>query len=428
MKDIRHSVQLDKDQCHGCTNCIKSCPTQAIRVRKGKAKIIKDRCIDCGECIRVCPYHAKKAITDSFEKLKEFKYNIALPAPTFYGQFSEATDINSILNSLLKVGFDDIFEVALAAEIVTNESKKLMEKGKIELPVISSACPAVVKLISTRFPSLIDNILPVISPMQLAGRLAREEAVKKTGYNPEQIGVFFITPCAAKATCAQYPIGIEKSNIDGAISIKDVYLKVLPFINNNDGLPLAKASFRGVCWANSGGEAKATGNKSYIAVDGIHNVLNILEEIENNRLKDVTFAELLACPGGCVGGPLNVENCFVAKRRIKNLAMRQECAPGAGEYLDMDCDISWEMELPFTGKLNLDDDMTVAMQKLARIEELWNTLPKLDCGSCGSPSCRALAEDIVLGYASENACIVKFKERVLEFARQANDIDLQDFQ
>ncbi|MDK2889257.1 MAG: hypothetical protein PWP72_2135, partial [Thermoanaerobacter sp.] len=74
---------MDEEKCRGCTNCIKHCPTEAIRVRKGRARIIEERCIDCGECIRVCPNQAKLAITDSLEKLKDFKYTIALPAPSF---------------------------------------------------------------------------------------------------------------------------------------------------------------------------------------------------------------------------------------------------------------------------------------------------------------------------------------------------------
>ena len=428
MKDIRHSVQLDKERCHGCTNCIKMCPTQAIRVRDGKAKIITNRCIDCGECIRVCPYHAKKAITDSFDKLKEYKYTVALPAPTFYGQFAEARDINAILNALLKVGFDDVFEVAAAAEIITKETKKIIRENDLELPVISSACPAVVKLISTRFPSLTDNILPVISPMQLAGKLAREKAVNDTGLTPEEIGVFFITPCAAKATCTQYPIGLENTYVDGAISVKDVYRKVLPYVREKGEKDLVTAGFSGICWANSGGEAKASGNQNYIAVDGIHNVLKILEEIENDRLKDVTFAELLACTGGCVGGPLNVENGFVAKRRVKTLATMQGDAPLDNTANDLDYDVSWKVKIPFVSKLNLDDDFTVAMQKLAKIEELYESLPKLDCGSCGSPTCHALAEDIVLGFTTEDACIVKFKEKVLKFAKETNCMDFENIQ
>src|SRR6056297_1671171 len=102
VKEYFHSVTLDEEKCKGCTNCIKRCPTEAIRVRDGKARIINERCIDCGECIRVCPQHAKKAITDSYEMLKNFEYTVALPAPSFYAQFDAKYSRNKILTALKK--------------------------------------------------------------------------------------------------------------------------------------------------------------------------------------------------------------------------------------------------------------------------------------------------------------------------------------
>ena len=84
MEKFFHSVILDKDKCMGCTNCIKRCPTEAIRVRDGKALILSERCIDCGECIRVCPHHAKRARFDHFSMLDNYSYKIALPAPALF--------------------------------------------------------------------------------------------------------------------------------------------------------------------------------------------------------------------------------------------------------------------------------------------------------------------------------------------------------
>lgn len=425
MENIIHSVTLNKDKCKGCTNCIKTCPTQAIRVRNKKAKIIKELCIDCGECIRVCPYHAKKAITDSFDILDNFKYKIALPAPAFYGQFDKATSINSILHALVKAGFDDVFEVAYAAQIVTRKTRELIESGKLNEPIINSACPAVVKLITTKYPNLIDNIIPLISPMNLAAKMARIIAEEKSGFKSEEIGVFFITPCAAKATCTKIPHGLAKSCIDGVFSFKDIYLKVLPYLkDNSEDNNLSYADFKGVCWANSGGEVASLDIDNYIAVDGIHNVIQVFDEIENDKLGDVKYIEALACVGGCVGGPLAVENNFVAQTRIKRMA---KTAEGRTPDFVPEVDVMWEVPVAMRKQRNLDDDMLVAMQKLSKIDEIYDTLPQLDCGSCGAPNCRALAEDIVKGYARESDCIVKFKERIAQMANEMLEVQSEDF-
>ena len=142
-----HSVTLDEEKCVGCTNCIKRCPTEAIRVRDGKAIITPERCIDCGECIRVCPHHAKKANYDSIRMIQNFTYKIALPAPSLYGQFHHLDDIDIVLTALKALGFDEVYEVSRAAELVSEATRKIIQKGNFSKPLISSACPAVVRLI-----------------------------------------------------------------------------------------------------------------------------------------------------------------------------------------------------------------------------------------------------------------------------------------
>ena len=132
-----HSVRLDKDKCKGCTNCLKRCPTEAIRVRGGRAHIIDERCIDCGECIRVCEFHAKYALTDPLATINRFKYKIALPAPSLYGQFKKLVSPSQILEGLLRMGFDDVFEVAAGADIVTRAIReKMRNMGPDDYPVI----------------------------------------------------------------------------------------------------------------------------------------------------------------------------------------------------------------------------------------------------------------------------------------------------
>ena len=420
-----HSVTLDEEKCRGCTNCIKRCPTEAIRVRKSKARIIRERCIDCGECIRVCPYHAKQAITDPFDNLFSYKYRVVIPAPTLYGQFKNADTRNHLLTALKMIGFHQVYEVAKAAEIVSDATRKLLQKAEMKKPMISSACPAVVKLIQVRFPNLIENIVRLESPMEVAAKIVKAEVSKSCNIPAEDIGVFFITPCAAKVTCVKVPYEKEKSYVDGVISIKDIYLKVLNCLGRIKRVEdLEQASFEGIRWANSGGESLALETDKFLAVDGIHNVITIFEEIENDRLEDVEFVEALACTGGCLGGPLTVENLYVAKTRLKKfIDQAKEKGIGSAKHEEHDGDIVWTGKVEYKPVLKLDMDFVKAMKKLETMELINNDLPGLDCGACGAPSCRALAEDIVRGHANEADCIFKLREKVRNLAVQMMELE-----
>ena len=130
MDKFIHSVKLDEDACIGCINCIKYCPTQAIRVHNGKAKITPEFCVDCGRCLRYCPHHAKVAIYDSIEEIRNYKYTVALPAPSLYTQFNNLTNVDIVLNALLSMGFDDVFEVSAAAELVSEASLHQRASGR----------------------------------------------------------------------------------------------------------------------------------------------------------------------------------------------------------------------------------------------------------------------------------------------------------
>ncbi len=418
-----HSVTLDKDMCKGCTTCIRYCPTQAIRVQQGKAKIISERCIDCGECIRRCQYHAKKAVTDGFELMENYKYKIALPAPAFCGQFSRAEDFDIVLTGLKMLGFDDVFEVARGAEVVTAKMKELLKDGKVKKPVISSACPATVRLIAIKYPDLLEHIAPLTSPMEAAAEMARLEAREKTGLPDEDIGIFFISPCPAKVTAIKWPIALQRSNIDGAIAIKDAYMKLAHSIDKiNTVEPLSKSGRSGVRWANHGGEAEALGIEKYIAVDGISNVIEVLDQLEDEKIRDIDFIETLACTGGCVGGSLTVENNFVANSRIRRIS---DSLDDKEAKIGDDLHLYWDKAIEYKPYIPLDDDFTEAMRKMMRMNEIIEGLPQLDCGSCGAPTCRELAEDIVRGKAKETDCIFKLRERVSELAREMAKLESQ---
>lgn len=285
MNRAYHSVRLEKERCMGCTTCLKRCPTEAIRVRDGRAHIIDELCIDCGECIRVCPHHAKVALTDPFDSIRRFPYRIALPAPSLYGQFKSLGSINRALTGLRRLGFDAVFEVARGADVVSRALIERLKRPDVPKPLISAACPAIVRLIQARFPDLIDHVVDIRQPMEVAALMARQEFCQQHGVAPEEVGCFFITPCPAKMTAIRSPIGHEKSALDGAISIMEIYGRLAAQLRKGgEEEPIADATPYGVGWANSGGEAAAIHSENSMAVDGIENVIRVLEEIENNRL------------------------------------------------------------------------------------------------------------------------------------------------
>ena len=419
---VTHSVRLVPEKCVGCTTCIKKCPTEAIRVRKGRAFIIEERCIDCGECIRTCPHGAKAAVSDPLSMIENFRFRIAIPAPALYSQFDESASVDRLLSGLLALGFDRVFEVAEAAQIVTDATRELLAraggKGRPKRPMISSACPAVVRLVQLRFPSLIGHLVPLIPPMEVAAREARRRFFP----GEKDAGVFFVTPCAGKVTVTRSPLGYGRSAIDGVIGIRDIFPPLLSASRSVRESRLARAGRAGIGWARVDGESDAIGERNAISVDGIANVIGVLEALENGKLCAVAYIEALACPAGCVGGPLTVENPYIAKTRLRDREAAAEAAPSApqgdGAAPADRVDLAWTEPVKPRSALVLSPDMLKALVMLEEIEHRASALPGLDCGSCGAPTCRALAEDIVRGIAPETDCVFRLRESVRKLARE----------
>ena len=417
MNTYEHSVSLDVSRCTGCTMCLKRCPTEAIRIKDGHAVINPDRCIDCGVCIRYCPNNAKKATYSKLDTVMKYKWKVALPAPTLYGQFEELEDIDYVLQGLLDIGFDDVVEVSQAAELVSAYSRLYLKNESVIKPVISSACPVVLRLISLRYPMLKEHIMQMLPPMEIAARMARDKAKREhPEFKDEDICICFISPCPAKVSYVRNGFGDYKSEVDEVLSISDIYFNLINVMRRGRTPdPISRSGMIGIGWATSGGECSAIFNDKYLAADGIENVNRVLDQLENGNISTLEFIELNACPGGCVGGVMALENPFVAKARLQTL---RRYLPVSQNYLSDD-EKEYIPEHYFFENMptyrpiqRLSENFAESLRMMSDIQKLRDVLPGIDCGACGAPTCRAFAEDVIRGNVHRNGCPVEKSKRL----------------
>lgn len=419
MPSYFHSVVLDPIRCIGCTYCIKGCPTEAIRLKNGKASIIAERCIDCGECIRICPNHAKNAVTDDISIIEKYKYTAAIVSPVLYSQFGREISPYKILSAIKSLGFDEACDTSMGSEIIDAISKRIIDKYECR-PVINSTCPAILRLIQIRFPELLGNVLNVETPVEITARLVKENIIKKTGLQPHEIGIILISPCTARMTAINRPLGIDCSFIDGAVSVKDLLgliVRAIPSVNEEQNFDFGPTK-NGLLWNTAGGQSSKFKGSSFLSVDGIDNAISVLEEIELGRLSGVSFMEVTACPGGCVGGPLMVENRYVALDILKKISQAsREYVPSEDEirkYIDMYDSgiIRHTRKIEPKTLMTLDRDLSKSIGMMDTIRRITGELPGINCGICGSPTCQAFAEDIVTGNLSNEVCPVIMMENI----------------
>ncbi len=414
-KKHTHAIHITQDKCVGCIHCMSACPTKAIRVKDGRAKIIDERCIDCGECLRVCPHDAIHTHTTSFAALDDFAYKVAIPSTVIYGQFGSATLPNEILSALRSVGFDEVYDPSAICELNTAAIEEYLNEHPRPRPYITSTCPVVVRLIQRRYPALLGQILPIEPPREIAAKILRTILPRALNLPPEKIGIIHLTPCPAKMVSINYPASLKRSYLDGAVSIRDIYPQVLNALRKSSDDALMRHLFPetlfsgiGMGWSLSGGETRGLKNHRAVAVSGVRDTMRVLDEVEAGLLQDVDLLECTVCPDGCVGGPLQVEDRFLAKARILELV----AASGDRAVVDhKDVSrlyhknfLSFESPVVPVETPPLDHDPAKAILKAQRRERLFQKLPRKDCGVCGAPDCWTLADDIVRGAARLGDC------------------------
>ncbi|MBK7029699.1 MAG: 4Fe-4S binding protein [Bacteroidales bacterium] len=418
-RHFHHALRISEELCTGCSHCMSVCPTEAIRVRKGKAILYENRCVDCGECFKVCPVKAINIDHDDFSRISTFKHRIALVPAVFIGQFPENISRELIYRAILACGFTQIYEVELGTILLVEQIRKYAEENPGIKPLISSFCPAIIRLIQVKFPSLVNNIMLLKPPLDITALYCRK-LLTDQGVNPAEVGVFYFTPCAAKIAAIKSPVGEDYSMITGVINMDFIYNKVNKIIKNGlliDEIPVPNLPLPGyaVRWTLTHGESDNIPGRC-LAIDEIHNVIEFLEKVENEEISDIDFLELRACDESCAGGALNTTNRFLITERLRKKqpeieSIDNNTVVGIHQYEEYLQRRIFIKEIKPRSMMKLDEDMAEAMRKMDKVQMLMQVLPKTDCGACGSPNCQAFANDIVQGEASIRQCIFVQKSR-----------------
>lgn len=427
MIGLTHGFRIETERCRGCLSCMRVCPTHAIRVKEGKARYAPEQCIDCGECLPACPHGAIAATTWSMRDLSRFRFKVAVPSPVLYGQFPTGITPAHIVEGLLSLGFDAVWDYGVEICLVQRAIRNYVEAWKGPFPLISISCPVVVRLVQVAYPRMVDRLASVQLPREIAGREIKRRYSRELGLAESEIAAIYITPCQAKTISILEPAEGAASFLDGTLGITDVYnaivasAKVSPTEGERRPVLSTVRNSDFLRWSLGDGLSQVLTRERYLHVTGISNITQVFDDIESGRLRNVEFVEAHSCWSGCTGGNLTVANLYVTLSQLHSL---ERGLPGMDPQTEAEVDRRYPLEdfalerpirpRPVRGS---SGDLRERVRRVQEAEAVLGSLPGFDCGLCGAPGCRVLARDISLGDAERADCVFGSRERIRRLQR-----------
>ncbi len=391
-------------RCRDCYKCLRECPVKAIKYIDHEARIIEDRCILCGKCTVVCPQNAKRVhseIADVEALLASGKPVVASVAPSFVSAFG-LKDFLPMGIALGKLGFTAAEETAVGANIVTAEYEKLLETGEYK-NFITSACPAINRMIQLYYPKALKYLAPVASPMVAHARLLRKRY--------PDAAIVFIGPCIAKKR-----EGRESGLISAVLTFNE--LNTMFNARSIDPKKVAAVSAGGAennrskYYPISRGIIKSF-NKlpkgyEYVAVDGVKRSFDVLDDIDS---LEGMFIEINCCEYACINGPatLKTEGALKSNESVRKYALSSLTDESAGAYIDPEgVDLAeGHPRITLGNVVPSERDIRATLAKTGKIKPE----DELNCGACGYPTCREKAIAVLNGNADLDMCIPYMRKR-----------------
>ena len=414
-------VRFHEDRCTGCAECLKVCPTRAIRIRNRTSIRLVDLCIGCGACIRACAAGAITAATRPPRRVGDGHVAIALVSPVLYAQFPTAMP-KDVLLGLRHMGFRHTIDMSIFLEMFQFAAAEFIrrnrETGEAPWPLISPVCPAVVRLIAFQFPALLAHVLPVLRPVALMAREVKERIIPSYEAQGRQAGLYYLNPCPTMEQERLGPDGASLRHPEISIGINDIYPDLSQRIDTilTDVPPFSETHFEyetcatanAALVAMSGGEIASMRIDKSIAVHGLRDTVAYLQKIEMGLFPEVEYFEFRTCREGCLGGVLSAVDKYMARSNVQRMLHRH----GLGRRVPSNTILRLYDKgrfQPDKSPLTLtrffgDRKPALSLEQMVRIDKILDAVSGWGCGACGAPDCPTFAEDVVRGKADLGDC------------------------